>query len=111
EGLPHPPSAPSPRAAGKRVSSNHDHELLLDARAAALLVEIDGAGPGDDGALVAEAAEVGEGCLKEHPAEAAAAMVHRHAHRTECAEAAVVRLVRGAGDDAAGVRERATRRR
>src|SRR5438552_17339174 len=85
---------------------------MRNLRAAAFRVVADRVGPGDDHAVVAEAARVGEAGVEQLPADALAAVGEGDAGGPEEAEAAVVRLVRGeAGDLAAilGVEEDAAR--
>src|SRR5215472_4956739 len=87
------------------------NEARFDARVASFPVVLDGVGPGDDGAVVAEATEVGEGGAEEAMADAAAARRVRDAGRTEEAEAAVVAVVGGeAFDDAVRFAEEERRR-
>src|SRR3954453_2162580 len=84
-----------------QASTGECDELRGDGGAARFAVEIERVGPGDDRAFVAEAAEVGERGSQKRCAEAGAAVRACDAGRTEEAEAAVVRVVRGEAGDVA----------
>jgi hypothetical protein len=84
--------------------TGQSHKLCRDRRAAGFAIEIEGVGPGDDGAFVSETAEIGERGSQKCGAAAASAMLARDAGRAEEAEAAVVGVVRGeAGDFAVDI--------
>src|SRR5436190_14179891 len=85
---------------------------MRNLRAAAFCVVADRVGPGDDDAVVAEAAGAGEAGVEEIPADAFAAMGGGDAGGPEESQAAVVRFVRGEPGDLAillGVEEDAAR--